>query len=231
MKLRSWKVKNELILFILFFLLVDFLVLLLHCLFPEKTFFNLDVESNLPTIYQGMKVLLVSFFAFYLFLSTDGKFKYFWIFFAFVFLFLALDEVGQIHENLPTFFNELFIKEGQRNLQDVVSEFGYESTTWLPYYIIPFLIFFVVVGVFLMKFIKKNWKRAMLLMIGLIFLVLGLVIEFVSTKPNIMFKEGYGTLVFWEETFEILAISFILFFVYTYFLDMVAKIKKLQKDL
>ncbi|MGI6484558.1 MAG: hypothetical protein ACOX0R_02970 [Candidatus Dojkabacteria bacterium] len=230
MKLRSWIVQNKLISFIILFLFVDSLVLLLHSLFPEKTFFNLDVESNLPTIYQGMKVLLVSFFAFYLFLSTDGKFKYFWIFFAFVFLFLALDEVGQIHENLPTFFNELFIKEGQRNLQDVVSEFGYESTTWLPYYIIPFLIFFVVVGVFLMKFIKKNWKRAMLLMIGLIFLVLGLVIEFVSTKPNIMFQEGYGTLVFWEEAFEILAISFILFFVYTYFSDMVAKIKKLQKD-
>ncbi len=231
MKLRSWKVKNELILFILFFLLVDFLVLLLHCLFPEKTFFNLDVESNLPTIYQGMKILLLSFFAFYLFLSTEGKIKYFWCFFAFVFLFLALDEVGQIHENLPTFFNELFVQEGQRNLQDVVSEFGYESTTWLPYYIVPFLIFFIVVGIFLVKFIKKNWKRAMLLMNGLIFLILGLVVEYISTKPHIMFQEGYETLVFWEEAFEILAISFILFFVYAYFSDNLAKIKKLQKGL
>ena len=141
MKLRSWKVKNELILFLLFFLLVDFLVLLLHCLFPEKTFFNLDVESNLPTIYQGMKILLLSFLAFYLFLSSVDKFKNFWLFFAFVFLFLALDEVGQIHENLPTFFNELFIKEGQKNLQDVVSDFDMNQHLWLPYYIIPFLTF------------------------------------------------------------------------------------------
>jgi len=63
------------------------------------------------------------------------------------------------------------------------------------------------------------------------FLVFGLVVEFVSTKPGIMFQEGYETLVFWEEAFEILAISFILFFVYTYFSDNLAKIKKLQKDL
>ena len=197
----------------------------------RKDVFNLDVESNLPTIYQGMKILLLSFLAFYLFLSSVDKFKNFWLFFAFVFLFLALDEVGQIHENLPTFFNELFIKEGQKNLQDVVSDFGYESTTWLPYYIIPFLTFFVVSGIFFVKFIKKNWKRTMLLAIGLIFLILGLVIEYVSTRPTVMFQEGYHVFVFFEEAFEIFAISFILFFVYTYFLDMVTKIKSLQKDL
>ncbi len=197
----------------------------MHYHFPEKTFFNLDVESNLPTIYQGAKTFLVAFFSLFLFLFAKGRVKYFWIFFTFVFFFLALDEIGQIHENLPTFWQEIFVKEGERDLQDIVSEFGYESAVWLPYYTIPFLFFFAVVGIFLKDFIKENWRKALVLAVGSIFLVLVLVLEYMGTKPDIMFQEEYEKFVFWEEAFELLAITFLLFFSYTYLVEKLRGLK------
>lgn len=224
MNLRDGIFKNKLA-FLLVFLLLDILILLLHNYFPEKLFFNLDVESNLPTIYQGLKIFLLSFFSFTLFLFTKGNLKYFWLFFVMSFFFLALDEVGQIHENIPTYWNELFVKDGRSDLQSVVGEFGYESATWLPYYIIPFIGFFIVVVISLMKFLKECRKRAIPLIIGLLFLIVGIVFEYINTKPDIMFKDGYEILMFWEEAFEIFAITFILFFTYTFFVDRVRNVK------
>lgn len=226
---EKWFQKNK-ISFLLIVLFLDFLVLLLAYFFGEKSFFNLDIESNLPTLYQGLKIILISFISFDLFFLTKGKNKYFWLFLSFVFLFLGLDEVGQIHENIPTFLNEFFSKSSVQNPYDYVNQFGYQSTTWLPYYIPFILAFFVIVGIFLIRFFKNNWKRASFFILGVSFLVLSLFVEYVNTKPHIMFQEGYYTYVFWEEAFEIFGISFILYFAYLFFRESVEQLK-LQNSL
>jgi len=224
MLLKKWIQKNK-ITFLLIIILLDFCILFLGYFFGEKNLFNLDIESNLPTLYQGLKIILVSFLSFDLFLLTKEKNKYFWLFLSFAFLFLGLDEVGQIHENIPTFLNEIFFKSSIPNPYDYVSQFGYQSTTWLPYYI-PFLLtFFVIVGVFLIRFFKNYWKKAVIFVSGVFLLVLSLFVEYVNTKPHIMFQQGYNTYVFWEEAFEILGISLILYFVYMFFRESVEQLK------
>ena len=216
--------KNK-ISFLLIVLLLDFVILLLGYLYWEKSLFNLDIESNLPTLYQGLKIILVSFISFDLFFLTKGKNKYFWFFLSFAFLFLGLDEVGQIHENFPNFLNEFFSRSSIQNPYDYVNKFGYQSTTWFPYYIPFILSFFVIVGIFLIRFFKNNWKRALFFILGVSFFVLSLYVEYVNTKPHIMFQEGYYTYVFWEEAFEIFGISFVLYFAYLFFRESVEQFK------
>ncbi len=72
-------------------------------------------------------------------------------------------------------------------------------------------------GVYIVKFLKTNWRRASFFILGVLCLVGGILVEYLNTKPNIMFQEGYYKLVFWEESLEVLGISFILFFAYLYF--------------
>ncbi len=112
--MKNFFEKNK-IAFLLLLLFLDFFVLLLGYVFGDKAIFNLDIESNLPTIYQGVKIILVSFLTFDIFLFTKNKSKYFWLFLSVAFLFLGMDEIGQIHENLPTFLNEFLIPKAIQN--------------------------------------------------------------------------------------------------------------------
>lgn len=210
--------KNKIAVLILM-LFLDFFILLLGYIYVDKEIFNLDVESNIPTLYQGIKIILVSFLSLEIFLFTKKKSKYFWLFLSVAFLFLGMDEIGQIHENLPTLLNDLFVKSTMQNPYDYLNQYGYKSTTWLPYYIPLIWIFLIVGGIYLVNFLKSNWKRACFFVLGVACLVGGLLVEYLNTKPDIMFQDGYYKLVFWEEVLETIGITFILFFAYIYFKD------------
>lgn len=227
--MKDFLEKNK-IAFLLLLLFLDFFVLLLGYVFGDKAIFNLDIESNLPTIYQGVKIILVSFLTFDIFLFTKNKSKYFWLFLSVAFLFLGMDEIGQIHENLPTFLNEFLIPKAIQNPYDYLNQYGYESTTWLPYYLPLIGIFLMVGGVYIVKFLKTNWRRASFFILGVLCLVGGILVEYLNTKPDIMFQEGYYRLVFWEESLEVLGISFILFFAYLYFRDVLSTKIFLRKN-
>ena len=74
--------------------------------------FNLDTENNIPTVYQTVKLLALSFFL-YIFAKENIKEKTSKIVklalysFPIAFFFLALDEIGQIHENLKPQLNHV----------------------------------------------------------------------------------------------------------------------------
>jgi hypothetical protein len=79
-------------------------------LFPDAKFayyfgkaFNLDVEKNIPTLYSCLALLfsslLLGAIAYAKNLDSD-RYKNHWKILSFIFLFLCLDEAGQLHEKL-----------------------------------------------------------------------------------------------------------------------------------
>jgi hypothetical protein len=65
--------------------------------------FNLDVEKNIPTLYSCLALLfsslLLGAIAYAKNLDSD-RYKQHWKILSFIFLFLSLDEAGQLHEKL-----------------------------------------------------------------------------------------------------------------------------------
>jgi uncharacterized membrane protein len=107
----------------LFFLAltVDILLVIAHLILAGSySFFDLDQEYNLPTYYSSLKLTLVgSFFLLLMFIENRQVFawtttSFRWVPFAVIFLYLGLDEVGRIHEQLidivaPHLFSDLNI--------------------------------------------------------------------------------------------------------------------------
>ena len=202
---------------------LDILILLLHLIFPEKSFFNLDMESNLPTIYQGSKLILIACVSLVLlFLEyikvEDMRKNWFWIFWSVMFFFLGVDEIGQIHENVSQYMKEIFKNEAT-SYEAALLDVGYSSTTWLPYYIFPFILATIIVAIALKKLYRENNKTVWFLIIGWSIFLAVPVIEYLNTMSGIMFQEGYQALVFIEESLEMFGASFLLSFTLIYLFD------------
>jgi hypothetical protein len=92
-------------------LVIDLGVTLLHLLFaPEFSAFDLDVESNIPTVYQGLKLVIIGTI-----ILTKGEWsklpedlKLSVAFTAGFLIFLGADEMALIHENVPVFTQQMF---------------------------------------------------------------------------------------------------------------------------
>lgn len=205
------------------FLFLDILIISLHFIFRGKVAFNLDLESNLPTVYQGSKLILLACLSFLILILTFlkkrsiGKEK-FWIFLGLMGFFIGVDELGQIHENISGYMKEI-LGISALNYELILAELGYSSAPWLPYYIGFFIIATIIVASSIKKFYQWNSKATWLLIVGWL-LFLGVpVMEFVNTLPNIMFQEGYEILSVIEESFEMIGTTFVLAFTYEALLD------------
>lgn len=212
------------------FLSLDLLILLLYLVFPNFAFFNLDLESNLPTIYQGLKLILVGstscmVLVLLYILGKDLLKNWFWIFWSLLFVFLGLDEIGEIHENISTYIKEIFGK-GVVEYEEVVVELGYSSTPWLLYYSLFFVIATVLVCIYLRSSKSKN---NLFLIVGWIFFVSVLIVEYVNTKEGIMFNDGYVVLMCIEEMLEMIGASFLLYFSFLKLFELISVVKKRLK--
>ncbi|PKN02717.1 hypothetical protein CVU76_01635 [Candidatus Dojkabacteria bacterium HGW-Dojkabacteria-1] len=121
-------------------------------------FFNLDTENNIPTVYQTIKLLALSFFL-YIFAKENIKEKTNKITklalytFPVAFFFLALDEIGQIHENLKPQLAQIlpFIND----IYSFARSLGYNSADWVLLYS-PAILFF---GLMSLIFLKTIYNR------------------------------------------------------------------------
>ncbi len=210
--------KTYKILFI--FLSLDLLIILLHLLFGRFILFNLDFEANIPTIYQGLKLLIFAhLFALFIFRNEFKKFswmvKFISIFAFLLTLFVALDEMAMIHENVPTFVMD-FAPAQSIELNDTARESGYDGSIWVIYYL-P--IFMTAAGLFLLQ-LKSLYKHLKLWVLVFIFaitlLILVPVFETFSTSGS--YSENYNTLITVEESAEILGMTLISFSYYKFLL-------------
>ena len=212
---------------------IDLLLLALSFLFPTMSFFNIDMESNLPTIYQGLKLILIGSSSLLILLllpiASIKLERFFWLFWFFMFFFLGVDELTQLHENIQTYVREL-TGQGSIIYEEVFTDLGYSSTPWLLYYMFFFILstFFIVFAARKLKDLDKSSK--LFLAIGWVLCLSVLLVEYINTKEGIMFGPSYLILVSIEELLEMVGASFLFVFTVSRVTDLLNSLKSKLLD-
>ena len=200
-------------------LLLDLLMVVFHLLWGrDQPFFHLDYEQNLPTIYQGTKLILTSTLIFtHIFIllnfniGINLKRNLIWIPFYLIFLFIGVDELSQFHES----FSTRVVSIGSEPIEDYVSffdKFDFTSATWLLIYIPAFLIFSGYIYVLVKSLITNYKKESLLLIIGALFFLAVPILELVNTSKEFWGTDTYEGLMIMEETAEMVGATFFLYF-------------------
>ena len=196
---------KQLFIGLLFF---DLLVLVLHILFGKtNSFYHLDFEQNFPTFYQSFKLLIPGIIFFLLGFSKSVKWsiKTFVLPLSLVLIFVGLDELLQIHENIYRIF-EFFDLFHPSKIVEASTKLGYRSSLWILYYL-PFIFIFVFwSGYWLQYFQSKMKNNAWILVISSLSLFTILLAEILSSTGT--YTEGtYFWLITIEEAAEMLLAS------------------------
>lgn len=220
--------KHKIIIAVLFF---DILVLFLHLTFGHiSSFFHLDFEHNLPTIYQSAKLIAAGtistlvLWQMWIMSKVNKPALIFFGFFAAGFIFLGLDELGQLHEHIDFFVREVRPEYAETQL-DLAESLGYYSSTWILYYtpiIVASIAYFIYGAKFVWDKIPAR-KTAYLLM--LFFFAATIFFEFVSNQREVD-PQLYQNYITYEETAEMLGATAGLAVVLKPFLDNSQIIKK-----
>jgi hypothetical protein len=196
--------------FIFIWLSLDALIVLLHLAFGRTTgLFNLDWEHNVPTLYQSFKLLFAGNVALMIIWIERNALKikdkarsWFLAILATLFVFIGLDELGQLHENTEYYVEEIS-PEFASFVFNLAESVGYQSSIWLLYFF-PLIIASIPFIFYLFHYSLKVYKnRTYLLfsMTSLFFLVLYL--EYISTS-GLYWDSRYQVLMIAEETAEML---------------------------
>lgn len=204
----------------LFVFAIDLIVIILHLLLSSNfNFFNFDWESNLPTIYQGLKLALIGaiFFAITLLLKITKQIKdrnllLFWFGLALLLILMGFDEAAQIHEFFPLYIAELFPKFADW-YTNVFRAIGFNSSIWIAYLLPIFPIFLL----WLLKVAKtaknKYGKNLLKLLFGFALIFIGaFVFEFIGTTNEIFFSNWFEVVMIFEESFELFGATIILYY-------------------
>lgn len=187
---------------------LDVLVVALHLTLGRyNQFFHLDFEQNLPTVYQSTKLLLFGSGFFLLGFSKripwEAK-SFIWPLSAFL-IFLGLDELLQMHENIYRIF-EFFPWLHPSKIVDASMKLGYRSSLWILYYL-PFIFIFVFWRGYWLRYFQSHMrKNAWILVLSSLCLFLVLAAEILSSTGTYS-ETGYYWLVTLEETSEMLLAS------------------------
>lgn len=201
--------------FILSFFVFDIVIVLIHITFGQFSMFNLDYEQNLPTIYQSIKLIIIGFILFLIaivFKTLKSKVQYLWGSLATLFVFLGLDEVGQLHENLPAKLQELNPSSSVSYMEAFKSN-GFDSSDWLLFYIPVFILAGIIMVQFLKSLYSENRRLFIVFMIGTLLFFMVPLVELVNTSPtNELNQQRHWDLIILEESLEMLGASTFLAF-------------------
>lgn len=194
-------------------LLTDIIVIILHILFGHYRVFNLDAEHNLPTLYQGFKLLILATLCFipiitaYINQKPLKRLLSLWIPFYLIFTWLTLDELGQFHENIKQFADEL-MPQASNTYTNFFTSRGYGSTEWVILYIPLFIIFFAYL-IYALKHLKNLYGKKIWIpsIIGVFFYVCVIALEVIGMNqiPILSFDKA----ILLEESFEMVGTSLI----------------------
>lgn len=193
-------------------LFFDLVVLLLHLLMGERsTFFHLDFEQNLPTIYQSAKLIIFGLVFFVLSLNKKIKkgIKGFILPLSLCLIFLGLDELLQIHENIYRIF-ELFDWLHPNKIVAASMKLGYRSSLWILYYLPLIFLFVFWSGYWLRYFESKMKNNAWILALSSLSLFVVLLTEVISSTGSYSVNTYYWLVTLEEISEMILASTLIL---------------------
>ncbi len=199
------------------FIILDIFIVLLHIWGGFRyDLLNLDLERNIPTVYQTIKYIFIGFMSFGVILQMklqkilDWTQAIFWSVLGSSIVFLGLDEIGELHENL-----EKLIKLIYPNIETIFNDRffsrGFVSSPWILYVSLALILLSPFMLWFLWFSIKKFKYRNFYIIFPIILFVSVIVLEYIATSwvhPWI-----YNTLVVIEEYFEMLGISILSIFV------------------
>ena len=204
--------------FIRWLFVVDALLILVHALLAShNTWFSLDHEANLPTLYQSLKYYTFAYLAFFnVWLATWLKqttrgYKLFWGSLGALLLFLGLDELGGIHETLRDFVPQSFPVVA-RWVADIAEFLNYSGSDWVIYFV-PFIVGFVAASFFWIRFAARHYRgqlKYLLLSFGLMLSIPAW--EYVGSNGVGSWYPFFGA---GEEYSEMMAISWLAAFVAT----------------
>lgn len=124
---------------------------------PILKLFYLDYETNIPSFFNMLLLLIVSSIS-YLIYVLKKKIKqpsFYWLFICFIFFFLALDETISIHENV----NLLIYNKGWRAT-------GFFKFLWVvPYAILAIL--FLILSIGMLKKLPSNIRNGFIIAGGI----------------------------------------------------------------
>jgi hypothetical protein len=202
------------------FVFLDLLWIYLHFTHGQQTeALNIDLERNIPTFYQGFKLILVSCVIFagmvLGYVKQGGAIKKLYAFLPYLlgFIYLAIDEVGMVHETLHISLQSLnnsFIT----GYENFFIALGFTSAKWLIYYL-PALALAAVYFLWLAKHYYRE-ERALFPIFALavaMFLLVPVVEFFNTTDSAYSGSFNYlNTLVAIEEYLEMAGTTFFLAF-------------------
>ena len=180
-----------------------------HSLFGTGDFFDFGVESNIPTFYSAVAILLASIQLALIARARKGMQggqRGYWIALSLIFLFLALDEATAIHEEIGDYFERY------------IEATGYLYFMW----VVPYGVAVIVIGLAFLKFVFSLpvETRNRFIVAGAIFLMGAVGLE----MPGAKIAEIYGTttisytvLYTFEELLEMLGIVLFNYALASYF--------------
>ncbi len=200
----AWMLRNSKKVFV-YLIAIDVLVVSLHLLFGRWwSFLHLDVEGNLPTVYQSFK--LIGFGLVFLAVSLGRRLNFetkaFTIPLAVFLVALGLDELLQVHENIYRFF-ELFDWLSPSRVVPITLDLGYRSSLWVVYYLPVILLFVFWCGYFFRHFQSKFKNN--LGVVGIIGLSLFVILATeILSSTGTHSERDYFWLITTEETAEMI---------------------------
>ena len=164
--------------------------------------FDLNGEGNFPTFFSGLILLLSGILSLFIATTVEktSKEKKYWFILCFGFVFLSLDEVTQIHEELID-----SVKSLMGNVPDFL------DSAW----IIPYSLVALFFGAYFLRFLFKLPKktRNLFILSGAIYVISSLAIETAESREY--FKDGYSFRLFALETLqESLEMTGVIIFIY-----------------
>ena len=221
-ELHPKKLFYYLLCFILFLLCLNVYGIISTFYFNDGHFYGLipafdfNTERNIPTLYSFLALVLASLLLFLIAKTNKIKGKTYlpWIVLAFLFIFLAVDEIGCIHEELI------------RPMRKSFNASGYFHYPW----VIPYGIGLMVFLASYLKFLNSLPKRIMYLFIlsGSVFVSGALGFEMlggkhaeVYGKKNLLYSYFYTC----EEFLEMLGIAIFIYTLLTYMVSQIDSAK------
>lgn len=190
-------------------LIADVGIVLLHILFaPGFGAFDLDVESNIPTVYQGLKLIIIGTIILtkreWSKLPRDLKLSV--AFTAGFLIFLGADEMALIHENVPVFTQQMF-PWVHASVLSFASAIGYIGSLWVIY-ALPIIGALIMVWTFQLAWLTKKKQDIRLILIAIILLVSVPAIEGINTSSGLS-PEVYRYWIVIEEMVELIGVTLI----------------------
>lgn len=200
---------------------IDLSFVIAHHATSARPFFNLDAEVNLPTFYQAIKLVAVAILALLfiyfskLFLEMGKKvLKLFWAALSAAALYLATDEMIQVHEKAQMYATSLFGEKAVDTYEDGFAKLGFDSAEWLPFYI-PVLLVGITFFVLTFKNLRKTYKHDVyLLAAAAAIFCIPFLMELIATSETFYNTNMYQIFMTIEEFAEMLGGTVLIYFVW-----------------